>query len=127
MGYQNAMKALNLDMPMKIPRTEFSASFHWPLVERVTGIKITNSSDEREKLRAVKVFESAWDFGFTWSILTSAKDLTGPKTNMGHAVYQMDGVDFDDNITCPFPDADSVLSYDPFKANGFRDKGDFPV
>lgn len=38
MSLQNGLSALNLEMPDKIPRTEYSAHFHWDLVQKVTGI-----------------------------------------------------------------------------------------
>ena len=37
MSYQNAMDAIQLKMPEKIPRTEYSASVYWGLIRAVTG------------------------------------------------------------------------------------------
>ena len=61
------MDALNLNMPRKVPRTEYSASSYWSLVSAVTGIAVTPESDWETKSRASMSFEKAWDFGFTWS------------------------------------------------------------
>jgi hypothetical protein len=122
MAYTDAMDALLLKMPRKIPRTEYSASFHWPLVRRVTGIDVHSDSDDMTKARASQAFERAWDFGLTWSILVASNALTGPRTSMGHAVYQEGGVDFDTRIYCPFHDVSEVLSFDPYAAYGARDQ-----
>ena len=122
MGYQNAMDALNLNMPKKIPRTEYSASGHWPLIRRVTGIEVTSESDGEVKRSASAAFEKAWDYGFSWSVLTGAGDLTGPRTSMGHAVYADGGTDYSDRVCCPFEDVSQVLAYNPFEANGARDR-----
>ena len=37
MSYADGMAAINLEMPAKIPRTEYSAHFHWDLVNTVCG------------------------------------------------------------------------------------------
>ena len=122
MGYQDTMDALNLKMPKKTPRTEYSASFHWPLVSRVTGISVSENSDGAVKSRASAAFEKAWDFGFTWSTLTHAPALTGPRTTMGHAAYREGAADFNNTVMCPFESVDQVLSFDPFQAYGARDR-----
>jgi len=122
MAYQDAMDALNLTMPRKVPRTEYSASFHWPLIDKVTGIAVDNESSDGVKRKASMAFEKAWDYGLTWSILTHNQVLTGPKTSMGHAGYQVGGVDYSNKVYCPFTDVEQVLSFDPYAAYGVRDK-----
>lgn len=121
MSYKNTMEAINLVMPKKIPRTEYSASGHWPLVSKVTGIPVTFESSIEEKYEASKAFEKAWDFGFSWSVLTHSQIFNGYCTKMGHASYADGGVDFSSQISCPFEDVEDVLSFDPFKAYGERD------
>ena len=34
MSYQDGMAALNLEMPSRVPRTEYSAAQHWELVKK---------------------------------------------------------------------------------------------
>ena len=38
MSYQSGWKALNLEFIDTVPRTEYSAECHWPLIKKVTGI-----------------------------------------------------------------------------------------
>ena len=85
MAYQNAMDALNLNMPRKVPRTEYSASSYWSLVSAVTGIPSRPRATGRPSPR-VEAFEKAWDFGFTWSVLIHNQVLAECRTSMGHAV-----------------------------------------
>ena len=85
MSYQNAMDAIQLKMPEKIPRTEYSASVYWGLIRAVTGIPVDSSSGEAVKRRAMMAFEKAWDFGFTWSVLT---------LSLIHILELVDGIDY---------------------------------
>lgn len=41
---------------------------------------------------------------------------------MGHAVYASGGVDFNDDVTCPFEDPEDVLEFDPVEVYGTIDK-----
>lgn len=122
MSYQNAMDAICLRMPRKIPRTEYSASGYWSLIHAVTGIDVDASSSDAVKGEAARAFEKAWDFGFTWSILTHNQVLSECRTSMGHAVYAEGGTDYDTRISCPFTDVEQVLSFDPWAVYGQRDK-----
>ena len=122
MAYQNAWDALHLNIPGRIPRTEYSASGYWQLIQAVTGIEVSSGSPQEVKNKASMAFEKAWDFGFTWNVLTSREDLPECRTSMGHAVYAEGGVDFDTNISCPFTDVEQVLNFDPWKVYGQRDK-----
>ncbi len=40
MSYKDGWAALNLEMPRRVPRTEYSAPRHWELVKAVTGIDL---------------------------------------------------------------------------------------
>ena len=95
MSYASGWAAINLDMPPKVPRCEYSAEFHWPLIHQVTGIDIHENSTPEEKLRASQAFRRAWDYSFNWSILINSQVFGEIRTRMGHANYQADGVDFD--------------------------------
>lgn len=39
MSFKDGMAAICLEMPDKVPRTEYSADFHWELVSKVTGMR----------------------------------------------------------------------------------------
>ena len=118
------MDAINLQMPRKIPRTEYSASFYWSLIQAVTGIPVDSSSNDVLKRKATAAFEKAWDFGFTWTTLTGGQVLEKCRTSMGHAVYAEGGTDYDTRISCPFTEAEQVLSFDPWAVYGEQDKGE---
>lgn len=122
MSYQNAMDAIQLKMPEKIPRTEYSASVYWGLLRAVTGIPVDSGSGEAVKRRAMMAFEKAWDFGFTWSVLTGAPVLDQCRTRMGHAVYAEGGIDYDTRVECPFTEVGQVLSFDPYAVYGERNR-----
>ena len=44
MSYIDGMAAIHLEMPDKVPRTEYSADFHWELIQTVTGIPVHENS-----------------------------------------------------------------------------------
>jgi hypothetical protein len=117
-GYSDAWNALALDMPEKIPRTEYSVTEHWPLIEAVTGIKVDHHSSFEEKLAAGKALMEAWDFGLVWSVLVVNQYFKGPLTDMGHAEWAVGGVDFNDKVTEPFKSPEEVLAYDPMAVHG---------
>ena len=119
MAYDCGWAALNLEMPERVPRTEYSAAeYHWPLVERVTGIRIGKDSTPEERFRATAAFRRAWTYDFNWNVLINTQVYGGLYTRMGHAAYDGEGRDFDDRISCPFEDVEEVLNFDPFEAFG---------
>ncbi len=124
MGYQDAWAALNMEMPGVIPRTEYSATEHWPLVKAVTGINVDYKSSFETKMRSAKAFMEAWDYGLVWSTMVDDQYLKGRVTKMGHAEYAAGGVDRDDNVHCPFDSPEEVLAYDPMEELGIYDKKD---
>ena len=64
----------------------------------------------------------AWNYDLLLSG-TIFWDEYGPiYTNMGHAVYAEGGVDYNDDIHCPFSTPEEVLAFDPWEAYGQRDK-----
>ncbi len=121
MSFQDGMDALNLKMPNKIPRTEYSASRYWSLIKAVTGIDVAEDSYDFVKIEATKAFERAWDFGFNWMVLTQAEALNACRTKMGHANFAEMGVDFSGDVECPFTDVEQVLQFDPFEVYEIRD------
>ena len=114
MSRENALAALRLEAPKKIPRTEYSAHEHWDLVKAVTGMDVSAYSDTQERIAASSAFVKAWDYGFMWSIWAHSHTcLNGHYTKMGHAKYASGGVDFDDAVSCVFEDPEDVLEFRP--------------
>lgn len=121
MSYENGMKALNLEMGDVVPRTEYSAEFHWDLVKKVTGID-TDVHENRH--RASQEFVQAWDYAFKWFVDIGRYEISkkgGRITHLGHAEYSEDESgksDFQDNATQPFTNPEEVYALDFFKEYG---------
>lgn len=122
MSYEDGWAAINLQMPRRIPRTEYSAPSHWGLVKAVTGIDVGVQSRDEVKIVASTAFMRAWDFSFFWSTLISHDEFGQWATDMGHAEYAAGGVDRRDTIHCPYKDPEDVLDFDPWEKLGPKDK-----
>ncbi|MEI8206940.1 MAG: uroporphyrinogen decarboxylase family protein [Kiritimatiellales bacterium] len=118
MSYEIGMAALNLQMPPRVPRTEYSADMHWDLVRAVTGISITPHDSAEKQLQASSAFRKAWDYDVVWNILIHCHELDPCRTDMGHAEYASGGTDRRDTVQCPFNDPDEVLAFRPLEAYG---------
>ncbi|GKX27962.1 hypothetical protein SH1V18_04420 [Vallitalea longa] len=122
MAYSDGWAALNLEKTDRIPRTEYSASEHWELVKRVTGISIDsakNSKEEKEK--ASSAFKKNWNYDFCWSILFNKEIFEGFCTSMGHAEFSAGGTDFDQSVNCPFNSPEEAFELDFFEQYGKKD------
>ena len=118
MSFQDGWAALHLEMPPRVPRTEYSAESHWDLVKAVTGIEVGVESSPEVKTAASRAFVKAWNYDFVWSTLVSRGHLGRYRTRMGHAVYAAGGVDFDDDIGSAFESPEQVLAFDPMESLG---------
>ncbi len=121
MGRGNALSALSLEMPGKIPRTEYSAHTHWKLVSAVTGKRVSENSTQTERETASREFTTLWDYGIMWNIYLMHQRYNGRYTKMGHAAYAQGGVDFSDEIQSLFDDPEDVYSFDVEKEFGYGD------
>ena len=121
MSYADGWAAMNLEMPEKVPRTEYSAEFHWDLVREVTGIPVYSDSSREVQEKASGAFQRAWDYGFVWNILIHNQGLEKCRTKMGHAVYATDGTDYDPEIYCPFEEPEEALDFQPMEVYGKLD------
>ncbi len=72
MSYSDGMAAIDLEMPSRVPRTEYSAHTHWKLINAVTGTDISPKSSDKEKRAAGNSFIKAWNYDFMWSTLISS-------------------------------------------------------
>lgn len=121
MSFIDGMAAIRLEKPPRIPRTEYSAESHWELVQAVTGIQVDHMSDAQTQQNARSAFVSAWNYDFKWSTYLSKNIMKNTYTQMGHAVYASGGVDYQDELSCPFQDVDDVLAFDPMETYGVVD------
>ena len=126
MSYEDGWAAINLEMPQRVPRSEYSAAQHWDLVSQVTGIQVGVGSPDEVTTRASKAFvgPEGWNYDFHWSTGIGRAEFGAFRTRMGHAVYAAGGVDYDDDIRSPFESPEEVLRFDPFEALGERDRGE---
>ena len=132
MSYQDGWAALNLEMPSRVPRTEYSAESHWnleeglwDLVKAVTGFDVSLESPLAEREKARQAFVKQWNYGLSWNVCVFAKtDLAECRTDMGHAEYAAGGTDKSaaGDVQCPFSDPGEVLAFDPGAVYGERDQ-----
>lgn len=122
MSYDDGWAAINLDMPKRVPRTEYSVTEHWAVVSVVTGIKVNEESPAELREKAVRAFigPEGWNFDLFWGTLIARGELGKWRTSMGHAVYAAGGKDFDTNIYCPFKTPEDVLAFDPLESLGAK-------
>jgi hypothetical protein len=112
MSFQDGWSAIHLEMPPRVPHTEYSVEGHWEVVKAVTGIEVTPQSPPDERWKASRALIQAWNFDFGWSTLIGGDLFTSYKTDMGHAEYAAGGVDRRDTIYCPFKTPEEVLAFD---------------
>jgi hypothetical protein len=122
MSLQDGMAAIRLEMPERVPRTEYSAHSHWDLVSAVTGIKVGPDSPVEDRQCASREFVKAWNYDFMWSTSIHHGIFGKWFTSMGHAVYASGGGDYRDDINCPFKTPEDVLKFDPWEAIGPVDR-----
>ncbi|MCL2057525.1 MAG: uroporphyrinogen decarboxylase family protein [Oscillospiraceae bacterium] len=122
MSYTDGNMAIHLDMPARVPRTEYSADMHWDLIYKVTGIRVDAFSGADEKAKAASAFIKAWNYDFIWSVLTHRQIFGERRTRMGHAVYQDGAVDYDDQVSLLFESPEDALGFDPWELYGPRDQ-----
>ncbi|MFN2110531.1 MAG: uroporphyrinogen decarboxylase family protein [Anaerolineae bacterium] len=124
MSYADGWAAINLDMPARVPHTEYSVTEHWDVIKAVTGLDINPYSPADVKRRGALALMEAWNFDFRWSTLIGGEELAACHTDMGHAEYAAGGVDRRDTVTCPFSTPEEVLAFDPLAIYGPRDQGE---
>jgi hypothetical protein len=120
MSYEDGWAAMNLEMPPRVPRTEYSVTEHWGVIKAVTGLEIEPTSPPGLKKRGALALMDAFDFDFRWSTLIGDGELDACRTDMGHAEYAAGGVDRRDTIYCPFKTPEEVLAFDPWEVYGER-------
>ena len=81
-------------------------------MNKVTGLSVTPDSDANAQQRASSAFVKAWNYDFFWNIwVHSPVAFNGFYTRMGHAEYAAGGVDFSNEVFCPFEDVEDALNF----------------
>ncbi len=124
MSFEDGWAAMNLDMPRRVPRTEYSVTTHWALISAVTGIEVCSESNEALRRRAARAFMKEWNYDFFWSTLIGGDEFGERRTSMGHAIYEADGSDYDAEVLTLFADPESALDFDPQEAFGQKSEAD---
>jgi hypothetical protein len=123
-SYADGWAALNLEMPSRIPRTEYSAEMHWDLIRAVTGLDVSLASPPDQRFAGALALMRAWNYDFFWNTLIGVDEFGPYATDMGHAEYAAGGEDRRDTIVCPYKTPEEVLSFDPWTTLGPKDKGE---
>lgn len=113
MGWADGWAALHLEMPPRVPRTEYSTELHFPLIEAVTHRAELAHAGHEERWQAFREFSEAWDFSLLWLTLIDAGEFGDLRTRMGHAEYMADMADYDANRSQAFADVGEVLAFQP--------------
>lgn len=111
MSFEDGWSAINLQMPARVPHTEYSVLSHWEVIKAVTGLDVGPYSPLEEQIRAANALTKAWNLDFLWSTLIDGALYAKYKTDMGHAEYAAGGVDRRDTIYCPFKSPEEVLNF----------------
>jgi hypothetical protein len=118
MSYSDGIAAINLEMPDRVPRTEYSADFHWDLIKTVTGIDVNSKTPIHQQQKATEEFIKLWNYDLMWNILIYNEIFGDICTKMGHANYMADGVDFNDETNLAFKSPEDVLAFEPYELYG---------
>lgn len=122
MSLQDGLAALHLEMPRRVPRTEYSAESHWKLVETVTGIKVTPQSSVEEQWAASCAFRKAWNYDLHWNVAILMEIFGETRTRMGHANFAAGNVDYDSGTSALFTEPEDVLDFSPSAVFGPIDR-----
>ena len=113
MSYERGWQAISLDMPDRIPHTEYVS--HWPYVRKVTGL---DPRDPEQAGEAMRRLVELWDFDFLWMNLAPPHQ---PRlTHMG-SCHWYEGQETPDDRDYRFRDPQEVLDFDSVERIGVPD------
>ncbi len=134
MSTEDGMAALRLEMPPRVPRTEYSVEIHHDLIQAITGLDTRTWEEGKGPSNWEELDEFVlarpdganpwhelyriWDYAFQWNTSIGSEYFGEYTTNMGHAVYTEDGSDFTPVGGCPFAEPEDALAFDPVEAFG---------
>ena len=113
MSLEQGWKAINLEMPERIPQVEFIE--HDDFTLKKVGI---DTRHPVQRPLAWPALSRAYDFDFTWNILELP--VQGRFTRLGHAEWSETDAK-DTETSCPFASIDDVLSFDPVAEWGIQE------
>jgi len=121
MSYQRGLDALRLQMPDRIPHTEYVS--HFELVRHLTGL---DPAKPEERDEAWRRFYIETDYDLLWNSDDGPAPWRqrGRTTDMGHAEWLEDGSDRRDTVYCPFHTVEEVLAFDAVEEYGLPDFDD---
>ena len=123
MSYIDGWSAINLEMPPRVPHTEYSVDSHWDVVRSVTGIEVGPHSSPAEQRKASLEFMKGCNYDFRANTLLHNQPFGEYRTRMGNAEYAAGGTDLDTQIYSPFRNPEEVLHFDFDHAYGSPDPG----
>ncbi len=107
MSYERGWQAINLQMPDKIPHTEYIS--HRQFIMKVTGL---DPESDEGRGKAGPALAKALDYDLIWS--TYGRDWKTPNTDMGRAKFYETETPWHSEY--PFKTAEDVLAFDPLEA-----------
>jgi len=106
MSYQRGWQAIHLEMPDRIPHTEYL--FHRRFIKKITGYDFEDPSQTHKALSEIA---KALDYDFIWS--TYSREWGLPRTDMGRAKYYETEVPW--HSSYPFKSVEEVLAFNPLE------------
>jgi len=103
MSYERGLAAINLQMPDRIPHTEYVS--HRQFIMKMTGI----DPEGPDGGKAGPALARAWDFDLIWSCY--GRDWGTPRTDMGRAKFTEGETPWKSSY--PFKSPEEVLAFDP--------------
>lgn len=107
MSYTRGWQAIHLEMPDRIPHTEYLS--HRPFIMKVTGY---DPEDPTQAAQAQSALARVLDYDFIWS--TYSREWGLPRTDMGRAQYYETETPWE--ASYPFKSVEEVLAFNPLEA-----------
>lgn len=126
MSFQDGWGAMNMEMPPRVPRVEFSiTTYYHRLMAHETGIKVDENSPEEQKQKAREAFVRQWDYGLIFNALVNSTVFGDKQSHMGHAAFAEGGSDLDYRTDVFVPGIEDVLNFDFYETYGRIDEGEW--
>jgi len=108
------LAAMHLQPAERIAHTEYCSNH--ALVRAVTGL------DPRTDGRAWRAFYDAWEYDLLWVTNDGPQGFgaRGRTTDMGHAEFLEDRLDWRDTVYCPFKTVEEVWAFDAVEEYGLE-------